>query len=77
MLIITDRKNHSNHYIAITKWLTDNLIQFLEANPEGFKSSDIGKSLLTASQYLGYRILSMTDEEASLPMPQRLAVIIY
>jgi hypothetical protein len=31
-------------------------MQLLVANPEGFKSSDVRKSLLTACQYLGYRI---------------------
>lgn len=56
VLIITETKNHSDHSIPLTRWLTDNLIPFLDANPEGFKSSDIRKSLLTASQYLGYRI---------------------
>ena len=56
VLIITDTKNHSDHSIPLTQWLTYNLIPFLEANPDGFKSSDIRKSLLTASQYLGYRI---------------------
>ena len=56
VLIIRETKNHSDHYIPLTQWLTDNLMPFLEANPSGFKSSDIRKSLLTACQYLPYTI---------------------
>ena len=56
VLIITDTKNHSDHHIPLTEWLTDNLIPSLESNPDGFRSNDIRKSLLTASQYLNYRV---------------------
>lgn len=56
VLIITETKNHSDHSIPLTQWLTDNLLPFLESNPDGFKSTDIRKSLLTASQYLNYTV---------------------
>ena len=55
-LIITETKNHSDHSIPLTQWLTDNLLPFLEDNPDGFISSDIRKSLITACQYLPYII---------------------
>ena len=37
-------------------WNTDNLLPFLEVNPDGFKSSEIRKSLITACQHLPYTI---------------------
>jgi len=55
-LIITETKNHSDHSIPLTQWLTDNLLPFLEDYPDGFKSSDIRKSLVTACQYLPYTV---------------------
>ncbi len=54
VLIITETKNRSDHSIPLTQWLTDNLLPFLEDNPDGFKSSDVRKSLITACQYLPY-----------------------
>jgi len=56
VLIIKDTKNHSDHHIPITEWLQNNLLPFLFDNPTGFKSYDIRKSLLTASQYLNYTV---------------------
>lgn len=55
-LIITETKNHSDHHIPLTQWLTYNLLPFLEDNPDGFQSSDIRKSLITACQYLPYTV---------------------
>jgi integrase len=55
-LIITETKNHTDHQIPLTQWLTDNLLPFLEHNPDGFKSADIRKSLHTACQYLPYTV---------------------
>lgn len=55
-LIITETKNHTDHQIPLTLWLTDNLLPFLNDNPDGFQSSDIRKSLSTACQYLPYTV---------------------
>ena len=57
VLIIKDTKNHSDHHVPLTQWIQDNLTPFLEDNPTGFKSTDIRKSLLTASQYLPYIVM--------------------
>lgn len=56
VLIIRDTKNHSDHHIPLTQWLTDSLMPFLGANPDGFTSMDIRKSLLTACKYLPYTV---------------------
>lgn len=56
VLIIRETKNHSDHRIPITRWLSDNLLPFLISYPDGFTVTDVRKSLLTASQFLTYTI---------------------
>jgi len=55
-LIIKDTKNHSDHHLPITQWIKDNLLPYLDANPNGFECTDIRKSLIVACKYLGYTV---------------------